>query len=218
MIAGPRQLRLIMELRRLGISDTRVLGAMERIPRERFIPETFRDQAYEDTALPIGHGQTISQPSVVARMTEALAVGDRHRVLEIGTGSGYQAAVLAKLCRRLYTIERHRDLAQSAEARFRELRLHNVTARWGDGTKGWPESAPFDRIIVTAAGLEIPDTLPEQLAPGGIMIIPVGERTDSQRLVRILRDADGLVCDDMGTVRFVPLIAGLPRAAAERPA
>ena len=218
MIAGPRQLRLIMELRRLGISDTRVLGAMERIPRERFIPETFRDQAYEDTALPIGHGQTISQPSVVARMTEALAVGDRHRVLEIGTGSGYQAAVLAKLCRRLYTIERHRDLAQSAEAHFRELRLHNVTARWGDGTKGWPESAPFDRIIVTAAGLEIPDTLPEQLAPGGIMIIPVGERTDSQRLVRILRDADGLVCDDMGTVRFVPLIAGLPRAAAERPA
>ncbi len=218
MIAGPRQLRLIMELRRLGISDTRVLGAMERIPREKFVPETFRDQAYEDTALPIGHGQTISQPSVVARMTEALGVGDRHRVLEIGTGSGYQAAVLAKLCRRLYTIERHRDLSQGAEARFRELRLHNVTARWGDGTKGWPESAPFDRIIVTAAGLEIPDTLPEQLAPGVIMVIPVGERTDGQRLVRIVRDADGLVCDDMGTVRFVPLVAGLPRAAAERPA
>jgi protein-L-isoaspartate(D-aspartate) O-methyltransferase len=216
VIAGPRQLRLVMELRRQGIADTRVLGAMERIPRESFVPETFRDQAYEDTALPIGHGQTISQPTVVARMTEALAVTDRHRVLEIGTGSGYQAAVLAKLCRRLYTIERHRPLLQQAEARFRELRLHNVTTRWGDGTKGWPESAPFDRIIVTAAGLEIPDTLPEQLAPGGIMIIPVGERGDTQRLVRIVRDADGFVCDDMGTVRFVPLVAGLPRGAAER--
>jgi protein-L-isoaspartate(D-aspartate) O-methyltransferase len=218
VIGGPRQLRFVMELRRLGISDTRVIGAMERTPRERFIPEPFRDQAYEDTALPIGHGQTISQPSVVARMTEALEVGDRHSVLEIGTGSGYQAAVLARLCRRLYTIERHRDLAQAAMGRFRELRLHNVTARWGDGTKGWPESAPFDRIIVTAAGLEIPDSLPDQLAPGGIMIIPVGERSDSQRLVRIVHAADGLVCSDMGTVRFVPLVAGLPRAAAERPA
>ncbi|MCC7271860.1 MAG: protein-L-isoaspartate(D-aspartate) O-methyltransferase [Alphaproteobacteria bacterium] len=205
-----------MELRRLGISDTRVLGAIERIARETFVPETFRDQAYEDTALPIGHGQTISQPSVVARMTEALAVGERHKVLEIGTGSGYQAAVLARLCRRLYTIERHRPLLRVAEERFRELRLHNVTARWGDGTKGWPESAPFDRIIVTAAGLEIPDSLADQLAPGGIMVIPVGERADGQRLVRILRDADGLVCEDMGTVRFVPLVAGLPRAAAER--
>lgn len=216
MIAGPRQLRLVMELRRQGIADTRVLGAMERIPRESFVPETFRDQAYEDTALPIGHGQTISQPTVVARMTEALAVSDRHRVLEIGTGSGYQAAVLAKVCRRLYTIERHRALLQSAEARFRELRLHNVTTRWGDGTKGWPESAPFDRIMVTAAGLEIPDTLPEQLAPGGIMIIPVGERGDTQRLVRIVRSDDSFVCDDMGTVRFVPLVAGLPRGAEER--
>ncbi|WP_374449279.1 protein-L-isoaspartate(D-aspartate) O-methyltransferase [Stella sp.] len=207
-----------MELRRQGIGDTRVLGAMERIPRESFVPEMFRDQAYEDTALPIGHGQTISQPTVVARMTEALAVGDRHRVLEIGTGSGYQAAVLARLCRRLYTIERHRPLLQTAEARFRELRLHNVTTRWGDGTKGWPESAPFDRIIVTAAGLDIPDTLPEQLAPGGVMVIPVGERGDTQRLVRIVRADDGFVCDDMGTVRFVPLVAGLPRGAAGRTA
>ena len=216
MSAGPRQLRLVMELRRQGIGDTRVLGAIERIPRESFVPATFRDQAYEDTALPIGHGQTISQPTVVARMTEALQVSDRHRVLEIGTGSGYQAAVLARLCRRLYTIERHRDLLQSAEARFRDLRLHNITARWGDGTKGWPESAPFDRIIVTAAGLEIPDSLTDQLAPGGIIIIPVGERTEVQRLVRIVADVDGLVCSDLGTVRFVPLVAGLPRAAAER--
>ncbi|BBK43761.1 protein-L-isoaspartate O-methyltransferase [Allostella vacuolata] len=216
MSAGPRQLRLVMELRRQGIGDTRVLGAIERIPRESFVPATFRDQAYEDTALPIGHGQTISQPTVVARMTEALQVSDRHRVLEIGTGSGYQAAVLARLCRRLYTIERHRDLLQSAEARFRDLRLHNITARWGDGTKGWPESAPFDRIIVTAAGLEIPDSLTDQLAPGGIIIIPVGERTEVQRLVRIVAEEDGLVCSDLGTVRFVPLVAGLPRAAAER--
>ncbi|WP_420822829.1 protein-L-isoaspartate(D-aspartate) O-methyltransferase [Allostella humosa] len=207
-----------MELRRQGISDTRVLGAMERIPRDTFVPLPFRDQAYEDTALPIGHGQTISQPTVVARMTEALELNDRHRVLEIGTGSGYQAAVLARLCRRLYTIERHRDLLQTAETRFRELRLHNVTTRWGDGMKGWPESAPFDRIIVTAAGLEIPDLLTDQLAPGGIIVIPVGERGDNQRLVRMVRDADGLVCSDMGTVRFVPLVAGLPRSAAERPA
>ncbi|MGE0718192.1 MAG: protein-L-isoaspartate(D-aspartate) O-methyltransferase [Alphaproteobacteria bacterium] len=219
MNVGPRQLRLVMELRRLGISDTRVLGAVERIPREDFVPETFRDQAYEDTALPIGHGQTISQPSIVARMTEALAVGDRHKVLEIGTGSGYQAAVLAKLCRRLYTIERHRPLVRLAEERFRTLRLHNVTTRWGDGTKGWPESAPFDRIIVTAAGLEVPDSLAEQLVPGGIMVFPVGVRGDGQRLVRIQRGEDGLSCEDIGTVRFVPLVAGLPRAAAaDRPA
>ncbi|MGE0723620.1 MAG: protein-L-isoaspartate(D-aspartate) O-methyltransferase [Alphaproteobacteria bacterium] len=216
MIGQTRQLRLVMELRRLGITDARVLGAIERTPRETFVPETFRDQAYEDTALPIGHGQTISQPSVVARMSEALDVGDRHTVLEIGTGSGYQAAVLARLCRRLYTIERHRPLLGEAEARFAALRLRNVTTRWGDGTKGWPEAAPFDRIIVTAAGLVVPDQLAEQLAPDGVMVVPVGQRPDSQRLVRIARTPDGPVCEDMGTVRFVPLVAGLPRAAASR--
>lgn len=211
-----RQLRLVTELARLGINDARVLAAIERTPRETFVPPTFRDRAYEDTALPIGHGQTISQPSVVARMSEALDVGERHTVLEIGTGSGYQAAVLARLCRRLYTIERHRPLLGDAELRFADLRLRNITTRWGDGTKGWPESAPFDRIIVTAAGLVIPDQLAEQLAPDGVMVIPVGQRPDSQRLVRIARTSDGAVCEDMGTVRFVPLVAGLPRAAESR--
>ena len=129
-------IRLIMELRRQGITDSRVLGAIERVPREAFVPETFRDQAYENMALPIGSGQTISQPSVVAFMTQELRIGDRMKVLEIGTGSGYQAAVLAKLCRRLYSIERHRELLLDAERKFRELRINNITAKVGDGTKG----------------------------------------------------------------------------------
>ncbi|NBB82944.1 MAG: protein-L-isoaspartate(D-aspartate) O-methyltransferase, partial [Alphaproteobacteria bacterium] len=141
-----RKIRLLMKLRRSGVSDHRVLGAIERVPREAFVPDTFLDQAYEDIALPIGLGQTISQPMVVALMTQALEVGDRDKVLEIGTGSGYQAAVLARLCRRLYTIERHRGLYDTAMRRIQELRLHNVTAKLGDGTRGWPEQAPFQRI------------------------------------------------------------------------
>jgi len=155
----PKKLRLIMELRRGGVSDQHVLGAIERIPRELFVPATFVDQAYENVALPIGRGQTVSQPLVVAHMTEALEVGARHKVLEIGTGSGYQAAVLAKLCRRVYSIERHRELLREAEQRLAKLRIHNVTLRFGDGTKGWPEQAPFDRIIVTAAAVELPSRI-----------------------------------------------------------
>jgi protein-L-isoaspartate(D-aspartate) O-methyltransferase len=201
-------IRLIMELRKQGITDSKVLGAIERVPREAFVPETFRDQAYENTALPIGSGQTISQPSVVAFMTQELKIGDRMKILEVGTGSGYQAAVLAKLCRRLYSIERHRDLRMEAEQKFRDLRINNITAKTGDGTKGWPEQAPFDRIIVTAAATrDIPHALLEQLAPDGIMIAPMGETARDQHLYRFTFDTDGtLQREQMWPVRFVPLI------------
>ena len=162
-----RKIRLIMKLRRCGITDTAVLSAIERVPREVFIPPMFHDQAYEDTALPIGCHQTISQPLVVASMTQELKVNDRHKVLEIGTGSGYQAAILAKLCRRVYSIERHKPLLMMAEQRFNELRVRNLTCKAADGMKGWIEQAPFDRIIVTAAAsLEPPQALLDQLSIG----------------------------------------------------
>ena len=218
--AAPKVLRLLMELRGLGVSDARVLGALERVPREVFVPAAFKDQAYENVALPIGHGQTISQPLVVALMTEALDVGERHKVLEIGTGSGYQTAVLARLCRRVFSIERHRALLQEAEKRFAELRLHNVTSRFGDGTKGWPEQAPFDRIIVTAAAPELPGKLLGSLAEGGVLVAPVGEERRDQRLIRIRRKDGASVTEELGLVRFVPLIEGLPRdphATKKRP-
>jgi protein-L-isoaspartate(D-aspartate) O-methyltransferase len=201
--------RLVLALRSHGITDTRVLSAMERVPREVFTPPMFRDQAYEDTALPIGHGQTLSQPHVVARMVEALDIGDRMRVLEIGTGSGYHAAVLSHLCRRVYTIERHRPLLAEAERRFAALGLHNVTTRAGDGMKGWPETAPFDRISVTAAGLEPPDSLLGQLAVGGVMVIPVGGREEAQQLLRIRRTEAGIESEKLMDVRFVPLVPGI---------
>jgi protein-L-isoaspartate(D-aspartate) O-methyltransferase len=204
--------RLVMELRGEGIVDRRVLDAIERTPRELFVPATFRDRAYENVALPIGHGQTISQPYVVALMTQALEVTDRHKVLEIGTGSGYQAAVLARLCRRVLTIERHRALLKEAEARFAELRLHNVVTRFGDGTKGWPEHETFDRIIVTAAAPEIPRNLLEHLAEGGTLVAPVGPARRDQKLLRVRRRNGDLAVDDLGDVRFVPLVTGLPRA------
>src|SRR5215813_1687729 len=200
-----------MELRALGITDARVLGAIERVPREAFLPEMFRDRAYENVALPVGHGQTISQPLVVAHMTEALEVGARHKVLEIGTGSGYQAAVLAKLCRRVFTIERHRDLLKQAEQRFAALRIHNITTRHGDGAKGWPEQSPFDRIIVTAAAEEVPAILQQSVVDGGILVIPVGEDRQDQQLLRIRRNGDEFMAEDLGGVRFVPLVGGLPR-------
>ncbi len=207
-----RKIRLIMELRQQGIADTKVLSALERIPRELFVQESFRDQAYENIALPISHGQTISQPYVVAYMTEALRVGPRMKVLEVGTGSGYQAAVLAPLCRRLYTIERHRLLLKEAEGRFAELRLTNITTRVGDGYKGWPEQAPFDRIIVTAAAPELPPVLIDQLAPGGILVIPVGRSSNEQNIVRVTkRDDDEIERESLLPVRFVPLVAGSAR-------
>lgn len=203
-----RKIRLLMTLRRSGITDTQVLGAIERVPREVFIPATFHDQAYEDMALPIGMGQTISQPMVVARMTQALEVTDRHKVLEIGTGSGYQAAVLAKLCRRLYTIERHKELLDIAVERLETLRVRNVTALAGDGTRGWPEQAPFERILVTAAhgGDEPPKALTDQLAVGGLLVIPMGDEKRKQRVVRYRRLDDGFEREDLWPVRFVPLL------------
>ena len=203
-----RKIRLVMELRQEGLTDRQVLGAIERTPRELFVPPSFYDQAYENTALPIGHGQTISQPSVVAFMTEKLELGSRMKVLEVGTGCGYQAAVLAHLCRRVYTVERYRELLKEAEARFTELRLHNITTRWGDGGAGWPEQAPFDRIIVTAAALELPVALIDQLAPDGILIAPVGDAARGQALVRCRRTGDDYEREEMWPVRFVPMVEG----------
>ena len=202
------KIRLIMELRRAGITDTKVLAAIERIPREEFMLPTFVDQAYENLALPIGHGQTISQPYVVAFMTQALQVEERMKVLEIGTGSGYQAAVLSKMCRRLYTIERYRPLAEDAERRLQKLRCHNVVVRVADGTKGWREQAPFDRIIVTAAGRDVPAALIEQLAEGGILVMPIGPDPLNQQIVRFTRTERGLERENLLAVRFVPLVPG----------
>ena len=214
MTIAARKIRLIMQLRRAGIADTAVLSAIERIPREAFVPESFQDQSYEDMTLPIGRGQTLSAPSVVALMTQALGTDRRTKVLEIGTGTGYQAAVLSRLCRRLYTVERHRDLLGEAERRFLKLRLHNITTRLGDGAQGWPEQAPFTRIMVTAAAETVPATLVEQLAPGGVMVVPVGRQGGDQALLRLTREADGIREEILDSVRFVPLVAGLPSDAA----
>lgn len=207
-----RKIRLIMQLRKAGITDTAVLGAIERIPREAFIPPMFHDQAYEDTALPIGRGQTISQPLVVASMTQALKINDRHKVLEIGTGSGYQAAILSKLCRRVYSIERHRPLLETAERCFTNLRVRNITCKAGDGMKGWIEQAPFDRIIVTAAAsAEPPPALLDQLSIGGILVIPMGRDKTSQFVYRITRLEEGFSCEQLMPVRFVPLLPDIAR-------
>ena len=206
-----------MELRGGGVSDNRVLGAIERVRREVFVPAAFAEQAYDNVALPIGHGQTISQPLVVALMTEALDLGERHKVLEIGTGSGYQAAILARLCRRVFTIERHRGLLSEANKRFALLRLSNITTRFGDGAKGWPEQAPFDRIMVTAAAPDVPGALLESLVPGGILVAPVGEERSDQRLLRVRRAGDSFDIADLGPVRFVPLVEGLPRPLRRDP-
>ena len=203
------KIRLIMDLRRQGITDKGVLSAVERVPREQFVPEAMRSEAYENMPLPISQGQTISQPFIVAYMTQALCLGGRDRVLEIGTGSGYQAAVLAQLCRRVCTIERYRTLLAEAVGRFEVLKLHNITTRLGDGGKGWPELAPFARIIVTAAAPVMPQTLADQLDVGGIMIVPVGPSGD-QTLIRLTREEDGFKEERLLDVRFVPLVDGLP--------
>ncbi len=208
-----RKIRLIMELRRSGIGDTDVLAAIERIPREAFVPPTFQDQAYENRALPIGHGQTLSQPEVVAAMTQALQADRGLRVLEVGTGSGYQAAVLSRLFRRVYTVEQSRALLDEAEARFAELRLHNITCHHGDGGLGWPAQAPFERMIVTAAAAEVPGVLVDQLGPEGILVLPVGPRGREQTLLRITRLETGLREEDLGKVRFVPLLESAEAAS-----
>nr|WP_277346473.1 protein-L-isoaspartate(D-aspartate) O-methyltransferase [Sneathiella chungangensis] len=201
---------MIMELRRQGISNTEVLSAIERVPRDAFIPPTFRDRAYENIALPIASGQTISQPYVVAYMTQLLKLDKRRKVLEIGTGSGYQTAILARLCRRVYSIERFRNLLDQAEEIFRELKIPNITTKLGDGYKGWPEQAPFDRIIVTAAAEEVPETLLDQLGNDGIMVLPVGRDSTNQHILRLTRDADGKVTEEsLLPVRFVPMVQGV---------
>ena len=207
MTPEPRKIRLLMQLRRAGISDTATLAAIERVPRELFVPPAFQDQAYENIALPIGQGQTLSQPEVVAMMTQALQSSRQHTVLEIGTGSGYQAAILARVTRRVYTIERHRALLNEAEKRFNELRITNITPRLGDGSRGWPEQRLFDRIIVTCAAALPPEPLLRQLAEGGIMILPVGAQGRTQELLRIQRTPDGVEQTSLGIVRFVPLVA-----------
>jgi protein-L-isoaspartate(D-aspartate) O-methyltransferase len=208
MASAQDQIGLILQLRRRGIRDTRVLRAIELVPRELFVDEAFCEHAYQDIALPIECGQTISQPYVVAYMTEKLELDERHKVLEIGTGSGYQAAVLSHLCRRVYTIERWRELQKDADRRFARLGITNVTTIIGDGWLGWPPQAPFDRIIVTAAAEEPPAALVGQLKLGGRMIIPLGENRDAQSLVQIDKTEAGLTETPLLAVRFVPLVHG----------
>jgi protein-L-isoaspartate(D-aspartate) O-methyltransferase len=209
----PRKVQLLMALRNQGVRDLAVLEAIEKTPRELFVEKTFADQSYSDTALPIACGQTISQPFVVAFMTDRLNLNKRCKVLEIGTGSGYQTAILSPLCRRVYTIERFRTLSLAAQERFRKLKLSNITPLVADGSKGWPQQAPFDRIIVTAAAKEMPQVLCEQLAVGGIMVIPIEERAGVQNLVRVTRTETGFETETLMPVRFVPLVEGLAREA-----
>ena len=212
MVSDATKNRLIRCIRQNGVSDESVLEAMAAVPRERFLPADLQAFAWDDQALPIGHDQTISQPSVVAYMTELLEVLPTHRVLEIGTGSGYQAAVLARLCRRVYTVERRPPLLAEARARFAELGLDGIATRLGDGTRGWPEEAPFDRIMVTAgaAGRQPPPALLDQLAVGGILVIPLADDRWEQRLVRIRRNETGFQREESWPVRFVPLVADCP--------
>jgi protein-L-isoaspartate(D-aspartate) O-methyltransferase len=208
MASEPDQIGLIMQLRRRGIRDTRVLRAIERVPRELFVDPAFADHAYQDIALPIDCGQTISQPYVVAFMTEKLDLDERHKVLEIGTGSGYQAAVLSHLCLHVFTVERWRELQKAANRRFAKLDIANVTTIIGDGWIGWPPQAPYDRIIVTAAAPEPPRALIDQLKPGGRMIIPLGSTRDTQSLVEIDKTDTGITKKPLLPVRFVPLLHG----------
>lgn len=211
--SDPSKIRLIIQLRQAGILNTEVLSAMERTPRDFFVPRSFQDHAYEDQALPIGLGQTISQPYIVAYMTEALQVDKNMTVLEIGTGSGYQAAVLSRLARRVYTIERHRPLLELAEKRFEALKLRNITTLAADGMKGWPGENEFDRIIVTAAVEgDPPAVLLHQLKVGGIMIVPVGGQGQPQFLKKYKKESDDVYAvQNLLPVRFVPLLPDVPR-------
>lgn len=199
---------LILRLRRNGVWDQKVLQAIESVPRDVFVPPDRQDDSYAERALPIDCGQTISAPVIVGMMTAALDLGDRDRVLEIGTGSGYQTAILARLCRRVYTIERFRTLVAAAESRFKTLRLSNVTTLVGDGTGGWQEQAPFDKIIVTAAAETVPEQLLKQVRIGGIIVAPVGPAESVQKLLRLTRTVEGFLEKPLADVRFVPLIPG----------
>ena len=204
-----RKMQFLFQLRQRGVTNSRVLNAMEAIDRGPFVRGVFADRAYDDTPLPITCGQTISQPSVVGLMTQALDVQPKNKVLEIGTGSGYQAAILAKLARRVYTIDRHRSLVTAARQIFDELGLHTITAITGDGSFGIEEQAPFDRIIVTAAAEDPPGPLLAQLAIGGIMVLPVGQSDHVQSLIKVTRTEDGFEYEEILPVRFVPLVEGL---------
>jgi protein-L-isoaspartate(D-aspartate) O-methyltransferase len=204
-----RRAELLLALRQRGIRDLKLLRAIESVPREAFLPPALIEHAYADQALPIDCGQTISQPSLVALMTEQLRVGDRDKVLEIGTGSGYQTAILARLARRVYSIDRYRTLVAGAEKRLAELGITNVTCMVGDGSKGWPSQAPFDRIMITAAAPAVPQALVEQLRDdGGITVVPVGAEAGVQRLLRLEKNEGAVTTTDLGAVRFVPMVAG----------
>lgn len=211
--SGPdlRIVELIMALRSAGIVDKAVLGALERTPREEFVTHEFTERAYENRALPIACGQTISQPFVVAMMTEALCLTPRLKVLEVGTGSGYQCAVLSLLARRVYTIERYRTLMKKAEERFERLRLRNIVTRLGDGMLGWTEQGAFDRILVTAGTPQCPPALLSQLREGGLLVAPIGP-PEGQFVTVFRRDGDSFHQRQVAPVRFVPLISGIARA------
>ena len=204
-----RKMQFLYALRSKGVTDKRVLAAMESIDRGPFVRGLFADRAYEDMPLPIACGQTISQPSVVALMSQALQVSPRDKVLEVGTGSGYQAAILSKLARRVYTVDRHRRLVREARNVFDNLDLNNITALTGDGSFGLPEQAPFDRIVVTAAAEDPPGPLLAQLKIGGIMVVPVGQSDTVQSLIKVHKTKDGLEYSELRPVRFVPLLEGL---------
>ncbi|MFA3915910.1 protein-L-isoaspartate(D-aspartate) O-methyltransferase [Ruegeria hyattellae] len=211
-MSGPdaeTKMQFLYHLRSRGVTDAKVLAAMEEIDRGPFVRGLFTGRAYEDMPLPIACGQTISQPSVVGIMTQALELTPRDKVLEVGTGSGYQAAVLARLTRRVYTIDRHARLVREAMQLFQDLNLVNITAIVGDGSHGLPEQAPFDRIIVTAAAEDPPGPLLAQLKIGGIMVVPVGQSDAVQTLIRVRRTEAGYDYDELRPVRFVPLLEGL---------
>jgi len=209
--SGREKLNFQLTLRRRGISDQAVLRALEEVPRDLFVDPRDRDVAYADTALGIACGQTISQPYVVAYMTEQLRLHPRHRVLEVGTGSGYQAAVLSRLCRDVVTVERYRTLADAARRRFASLGYSNIEVVLGDGYAVVQTLGTFDRIIVTAAMDEIPDALTERLEPGGILIAPVGPQDGAQQLVRLRKTEEGIARDDLIPVRFVPALKGIAK-------
>jgi len=203
-----RHMEFLLTLRRRGIGDQAVLRAMDEVPRERFVELEFTDSAYADQALPIACGQTISQPYVVAYMTEQLRLRPHHRVLEVGTGSGYQAAVLSRLAREVVSIERYRTLAEHARERLRGVGASNVEVVLGDGMDGAPDKAPFDRIVVTAAAETVPQALVDQLADDGIMLLPLGPHDGPQQIVKIVKSAAGVARENLIAVRFVPLLAG----------
>ncbi len=212
MNEAPNQLeskaKLIFTLRNQGIRDLNVLKAFEKIDRSVFVDGVFKSRAWDDLALTIPCGQSISAPSIVARMTEALQVDSKSKLLEIGTGSGYQTAILSQLVRRVYTVERHRELVKIAEARFKSLNIHNITSFYADGSLGLPNQAPFDRILLTAASEDLPSTLLAQLNLGGIMVLPVGQSDAVQTLIRVKKTPEGLEYEELGDVRFVPLLPG----------